>query len=99
MPEVEYLVSIRKSKFIGYQSKKVSKGFVKAFLSTLWDDSHQDYYLFVLRLIWVQIHERMCLERGFQKIKIKGGMCNPCCVQNCSRQIYEFLLDTIITEI
>lgn len=98
MNEVEYIVSTHLSKFIGYQSKKQNKGYVKIFISTLWNDSRQDYYLFVLRLIWIQIHERICLERAFQKIRIKGGMCKPCCVENCSKIVYKFLLDTIIDE-
>ena len=98
MVDVKYLISISASKFHGYQSKKDNMGYVKAFVSNLWDHANADYNLFVLRLIHIFIHERVCLERGFQRIKIKGGMCKPCCVRNVAGEMYEAILDDIIED-
>ena len=98
MIEVEYKVSVSKSKFHGYQSKKGDLGCVKTFVSSIWDDSKEDFYLFVLRLIYIIIHERICLERAFQRIKIKGGMCNPCCVRRIAEEVYVTICNFIIEE-
>jgi len=87
---VEYLVSINNSKFAGYQSKKGSNGIVKVFVSTL--SKHiESFEDFKNALIYYTIHERICLERAFNKIKIKGGMCKPCCVENLAIEMYNSL--------
>ena len=99
MSEVEYKISIKASKFSGYQSKKGNQGYVKAFVSNLWKQAmewHEKevrFQLFVDSLCYIFIHERFCLERAFQKIRIKGGMCNPCCVCNLAEKVAKYLFD------
>lgn len=101
MNEVNYIVSIFKSKFHGYQSKKGNKGYIKAYVSNLWESSlemglefNKDIFqLFVNSLCSIFIHERYCLERAFQKLRIKGGMCNPCCVENIVKNTIQYLFD------
>jgi len=90
MTEVNYIASNRKSKFAGYQEKKGIEGTVKVFISTIWNDTN-NFESFVEGLIYYTIHERICLERAFNKIRIKGGMCNPCCVENVACEIYKSL--------
>lgn len=88
MSEINYKMSSYQSKFAGYQSKKGSVGNIIVYIPTIWKNSEkwaleQDvdpFAIFVDYINIVFIHERYCLERAFQKIKIKGGMCNPCCV-------------------
>lgn len=97
---VDYLISTKLSKFDGYQSKKGNKGYVKAYISNLWnyavklglnDNDVMEWFLILINSIF--IHERFCLERAFQKIRIKGGMCSPCCVENIVRNTLEYLFD------
>jgi len=99
--EVEYKVSTHKSKYEGYQSKKGNTGSVKAFISNLWYGviryskrlGIDIFDLFVESLITIYICERFCLERAFQRIRIKGGACNPCCVQNITLYTTQYLFD------
>ena len=99
MTEVDYLISTNLSKFDGYQSKKGNKGYVKAYVANLWNTSLENEYkfdedqfqLFVNLLNSILIHERYCLERAFQRIRIKGGMCKPCCVGNLVKNTVEYL--------
>lgn len=74
---VEHIISTRDSKFLGYQSKKGNNGQVKLFINSIWDKS-QDFNKFVYGLIFTDILERICLERGFQKIRMKHR-CKPVC--------------------
>lgn len=98
--DIDFLFSTKVCKFLGYQSKKGNKGYVKSYVSNIWDitsdwvkilnqDEHFDW--FVKFLILIIIHERYCLERAFQRIRIKGGMCKPCCVQNLSDLTFDYL--------
>lgn len=68
---VEYKISLYPSKFLGYQSKKGNEGMVKIFISTIWKESHDNFYEFLLYLDYITLIERICLERAFQKIKMK----------------------------
>jgi len=77
MNEVEYRVSLYPSKFSGYQSKKENVGKITFFLPKLWEESENNFDKFVNQLIFIQILERICLERGFQRFRIKNR-CNPC---------------------
>ena len=99
--KIDFLISTKVNKFLGYQSKKGNKGCVKSYVSNIWnitskwvkiinEGEHFDW--FVKFLILMIIHERYCLERAFQRIRIKGGMCKPCCVQNISDLTFEYLL-------
>ena len=99
MSEIEYKISTYKSDAAGYQSKKGLIGIITVYISTIWKESeewaleHNDnpFELFVDYINIVFIHERYCLERAFQKIKTKGGMCNPCCVMNSVDFTTEYL--------
>jgi len=71
MTEVEYKISIYPSKFLGYQSKARNKGEVKVYVSTLLKYAENDFWKFVHWLDAITLIERLCLERGFQKIKMK----------------------------
>lgn len=73
---VEYKISSYPSKFAGYQSKKQTNGTVKIFISTLWKYA-PNFDDFLFQLNYIIILERICLERGFQKIRMKNR-CNPC---------------------
>lgn len=94
---INYIISIYPSKFDGYQSKKGNQGYITAYISNLWDHAKNGFcgigpfQLFVNLLNSIFIHERYCLERAFQKIRIKGGMCNPCCVKNIVNNTIEYL--------
>lgn len=73
---VDYDVSLFNSKFCAYQSKKGAQGNVKIFISTIYDENN-DFDDFVSSIIYFTVLERICLERGFQKIKMKNR-CKPC---------------------
>lgn len=90
MTEVEYIISTYSSKFAGYQSKKGINGIVKAYINPIYKNS-SDLLSFTLHLIHIILIERICLERAFNKIRIKGGMCNPCCIDKIADKIMEFL--------
>jgi hypothetical protein len=78
MCDVEYSVSLHPSKFEGYQSKAGQSGKVTLFIATIWDTVGEDYERFLEELIWVSIIERVCLERAFQRIRMKNR-CEPVC--------------------
>ena len=65
------------SKNIGYQSKAREKGEVKLYISTIWSHS-TTFEDFVEKIIYITILERICLERAFQKIRMKNR-CKPYC--------------------
>lgn len=103
---VNYLVSTHLSKFSGYQSKKGKEGYIKSYISNIWDITTEwtirlnktHFQSFVDFLCYIIIHERYCLERAFQKIRIKGGMCNPCCISNLTDSTFEYLFGIIFEE-
>ena len=91
LPEVDYKISTYPSKFIGYQSKNKDRGEIKIFISSIWkwvhswrwakyfvDDEAIEIMLddFVNEMVFVLILERICLERAFQKIRMKER-CKP----------------------
>jgi hypothetical protein len=89
--KVLYRVSTYPSKFGGYHCKNKINGTVTLFVSTIWkttknninmleegDDSIDLFNWFVDDFIYLHILERICLERGFQKIKMKNR-CKPSC--------------------
>lgn len=98
MPEVEYIVSTFPSNSEGYQAKKGDKGQIKAYISNIYrfveKENEEDRFGFFVDLLnYVIIHERFCLERAFQKIKIKGGMCDPCCIMHLAENACQYLFD------
>lgn len=72
---VNYKISSYQSKFLGYQSKKGNFGVIKLFICTIWKYS-SDFDTFVDNLNYILITERICLERAFQKIKMRDR-CKP----------------------
>jgi len=99
LSEVDYRISTYPAKSEGYQSKKGLHGVITAYISNLWSITKEwstekdlDHFeLFVDYINIIFIHERYCLERAFQKIKIKGGMCKPCCILHIAYNTIEFL--------
>lgn len=82
--EVKYKISIYLSNCCGYQFKARNKGYVKIYVSNIWFQTYDEkldingnFLNFVNNFILYIILERICLEKGFQKIRIKGGSCNP----------------------
>jgi hypothetical protein len=74
---IQHIISTRNSKFSGYQSKKGNNGNVKLFINTIWNQT-KDFDKFVNDLIYFDILERICLERGILKIRMKNR-CMPFC--------------------
>lgn len=74
---VDYRISIRPSDNHGYQTKSGNKGVITLYVGSIWKDvaSFDD---FVNRLIWVSLTERICIERAFQKVRMKNR-CEPVC--------------------
>lgn len=88
--ECKYKIGLKSSKFYGYQSKKGNKGVVKVFINNIYRDFPK-FNSFVRELIYFTLIERICLERAFNKIRIKGGMCNPCCVRSLTNKIFKLI--------
>ena len=93
MTEVEYKVSLYPSRFLGYQSKARDKGEVKAYISTIWEYCGADYWKFIFSLDFILLLERICLERAFQKIRMKDR-CKPyksftCKMEWIAHQLYK----------
>ncbi len=93
---VEYIVSIYPSKFHGYQYKKQKNGIVKSYISTIWED-YPNFDIFTKIFCVIQVQERYCLERAFQRIRIKGGACKPCCTSHLADEnaFYLFGLEQV----
>jgi hypothetical protein len=78
---IKYKVSLYPSKYVGYNSKNKGIGKVTIFITTLWKwipkiSGNLDN--FITEFINILILERICLERGFQKIRMKNR-CKPGC--------------------
>lgn len=76
MNEIEYRVSTYPSKFGGYHSTSKGKSTITAYVSNLFYE--KSFNTFVYNLIFINLIERICLERGFQKIRMKNR-CKPTC--------------------
>lgn len=83
LPEVEYFVSIYPSKFAGYHTCKGTSGKVMVYLYELWKYSENEETL-IEELIFIVLLERICLERAFQKIRLKQR-CHPCVMAPLAR--------------
>src|SRR4030065_2202931 len=90
MPNVEYVVSNYASRFGGYQSKHGTDGVLKVFLPTLWTNGREKFESFVAELTYPIWLERICLERAFQKIRMKNR-CKPapCKIAQLVRLMYQ----------
>ena len=87
MTNINYKVSLYPSKNIGYQSKSGINGEVKVFISTIWTHS-TTFEDFVEKIIYITILERICLERAFQKIRMRNR-CNPCKMEKYAIKMIE----------
>lgn len=80
-PTVNYTISLYPSKYVGYNSKKREIGKITVYIATLWkwiSEGSGDIQNFITEFIHTLILERICLERGFQKIRMKNR-CSPTC--------------------
>lgn len=86
IPKVEYKISLYPSKFLGYQSKNQDTGKITLYISSIWKWVHSwrwtSYFIepeateimfddFLNEFLYTMILERICLERAFQKIRMK----------------------------
>jgi hypothetical protein len=76
--DVEYSVSLHPSEFEGYQSKAGDTGKITLYVSTIWVNAEGNFDRFVDTLSYVSLLERICLERAWQKIRMKNR-CKPHC--------------------
>ena len=68
--KVDYKISLYPSKSFAYQFKNKNQGYVKLFVSTIWKRA-KSFEDFIQRMIYYILLERICLERGFQRIRMK----------------------------
>jgi len=73
---IKYKISLKNSKFWGYQSKSGNAGSITLFVSNIYEKS-TDFDDFIRKYIITQLTERICLERAFQKIRLKNR-CKNC---------------------
>lgn len=88
MTEIEYKISLYPSKCAAYQSKNKDKGEIKLYISTIWKHS-KNFDYFVQWIIYYTIVERICLERAFQKIRMKNR-CKPCKMEKYALEMYKW---------
>ena len=87
MKNVNYKVSLHKSVSSARWNIKKDKGNIILYVSNIWDE-FPNFDYFIEYCIYYTLMERICLERAFNKVRIKGGRCNPCCVVNITKEIY-----------
>jgi hypothetical protein len=90
MLEVNYKISLHKGKTPARWNINKNKGDITLYISNIWEES-ESYISFIYWLIYSVIIERVCLERAFNKIRVKGGRCNPCCVKNVASKMFDIL--------
>jgi hypothetical protein len=89
--DVDYGVSLHEGKHPAYWNINGDEGKITFYLGEIWDlaqsRSKPDIYgwdemdAFIDELLFFDLSERFCLERAHEKIRIKNGRCNPCCVK------------------
>jgi len=82
---IRYKISTYPSKFGGYHSKNKENGIITAYITRIWNQC-QDFDNFVSDFIYINILERICLERGFQKIRMKNR-CKPCKMEKYANEM------------
>ncbi|KKL98883.1 hypothetical protein LCGC14_1819970 [marine sediment metagenome] len=113
LPEVEYKISTYPSKFIGYQSKNKNRGEIKIYITSLWKWVHSwrwtKYFVedetteimlddFINEMVFTVIIERICLERAFQKIRMRER-CKPLSKFRCKMEKIAYLMCEDLIEI
>ena len=91
MTEINYKISLSKAKTPAHWNINKDKGNIIIYVSNIWKES-TSYISFIYWLIYYDIIERICLERAFNKIRIKGGRCNPCCVRNIASKMFDIII-------
>jgi hypothetical protein len=90
----EYKISTYQSKFAGYHwTTSTSESRITAYISNIWSFAKQQgksddeiFDRFVKELNFIIILERICLERGFNKIRMKNR-CKPCKMEKYAREM------------
>lgn len=97
MLDVNYKVSLHKAKTPARWNINKDKGNIILYIGNIWssinnvlNDSNIYEYFIEWSILYI-LMERICLERAFNKIKIKGGRCNPCCVENVAFRMFDSL--------
>ena len=90
--DINYKISFYKAKTMARWNINKDKGNIILYISNIWnmiDKKSKVFEYFVEWCIYFTLMERICLERAFNKIKIKGGRCNPCCIEEIASEIYK----------
>jgi len=77
-PEIEYVISARPSRFMGYQEKSGARGTIKLYVASIYKQHEEEGEPFVDLLILYMLIERFCIERAFQKVRMHQR-CKPEC--------------------
>ena len=88
--KVNYKTSLFPSKKAARWNINKEKANITIYITNIWNDS-KDFDDFVEGCIFFTLVERICIERAYNKIRIKGGRCNPCCVRETAIKIYRNL--------
>lgn len=86
---IKYKISTYPSKFMGYHSKNKENGEVKLYILTIWKSSLNKFDDFVYIINHIIILERICLERAFQKIRMKNR-CKPCKMEKYAMEMMKY---------
>lgn len=92
---VDYKVSLFPSKSVAHQSKNKNRGKVIIYASTLWKASKNSFELFAETLVFFTLLERICLERSFQKFRMRNR-CKPyktypCKMEYITMKLYKMI--------
>lgn len=89
--DVDYKFSLHPGKHPAYWNINGDIGNITFYLGEIWDLSQSrtkpdiegwdELDAFIDELLYSDLSERICLERAHEKIRIKNGRCNPCCVR------------------
>ncbi len=87
--KVKYKISLFPAKNMARWNINKEKGNIIIYISNIWNNNRTKGFIsFVEWCIYFILIERICLERAHNKIRIKGGRCNPCCVEDIAFKIY-----------
>ena len=90
MLEVTYKISLYKGKPPARWNINKNKAKITLYISNIWKELNS-FDKFMEGLIYSILSERICVERAYNKIRIKGGRCNPCCITNVAFEMWKFL--------
>jgi hypothetical protein len=79
--------------FAKYSGTKSTSVTITQYLPAIWNASEGDCEVFMLMLYATYLFERVCIERAVCNIKIKGGRCNPCCVEDTVLSMVSHITD------